>query len=75
MKIFIQIKRGRFPIRSIRGNKCVKIVYEYDFKNIHGEPIKSRNAADLTRALKKLHKMFTSRGLQPPLHILDNCHI
>ena len=48
------------------------ILYEYNSNHIHGESIKSNNAVDLTRAYKKLHKMFTSRGLQPQLNILDN---
>ena len=29
------------------------IVYKYDYNHIHGEPIKSYNAADLTRAYEK----------------------
>ena len=63
---------GRFPITSRKGSKYVMIVYEYDSNHIHGEPIKYQNAVYLTRANEKLHKMFTSRGLQPQLHILDN---
>ena len=48
------------------------IVYEYDSNHINGKSIKSCNAAYLTRTYKKVHKMFTLRGLQPQLHILDN---
>ena len=63
---------GRFPIISRKGSKYVMIVYEYNSNKFHGDPIKYCNAADSTRAYKKVHKMFTSRGLQPQLHILDN---
>ena len=54
---------GRFPITSRKGSKYVMIVYEYNSNHIHVETIESHNAADLKRAYKKLHKMFTSRGL------------
>ena len=63
---------GRFTITSSKGSKYVMIVYEYNSNHIHGEPIKSRNAADLARAYEKVHKMFTPRGMNPQLHILDN---
>ena len=48
------------------------IIYEYDYNHIHEEPIKYRTAAYLTKENKKFHKMFTSRGLQPKMHILDH---
>ena len=41
---------GRFPITSSRVKQYVMIVYEYNPNDIHGEPIKSHNGADLTRA-------------------------
>ena len=63
---------GRFPITYSKGSKYVPIVHEYDSNHIHREPIKSHNAADLTRSYEKLHKMFTSRGLKQQLPILDN---
>ena len=63
---------GRFPTTYSKGSKYVMIVYEFDSNHIHGEPIKSLSVEDLTRAYEKVHKMFTSRGLQPQLHILDN---
>ena len=34
--------------------------------------MKSRKASELTTVYSKIHKMLTSRGLKPKLHILDN---
>ena len=63
---------GYVPITSSKGNQYVTIIDEYESKHIHGEPIKNFNAADLTQSYEKFHFIFTSQGLQPKLHILDN---
>ena len=63
---------GRFTVKSSRGNKFIMVSCEVDSNNIMAEPIKSRKASELTTVYAKIHKMLTSRGLKPKLHILDN---
>ena len=63
---------GRVTIVSRKDSEYAMIVNEYNSNHIHGEPITSRNASDLTKVYEKLHKTFTSRGLHTQLHIIDN---
>ena len=63
---------GQFPVTSSKGNKYIIVAFEADSNSIMAEPIKSRKASELTTVYAKIHKMLTSRGLKPTLHILDN---
>ena len=63
---------GRFPVTSSKGNKYIMVAFEADSNNIMAEPMKPRKASELTTVYAKIHKMLTSRGLKPKLHILDN---
>ena len=63
---------GRFPANSSAGHKYVMVALDYDSNHIHGEPMKSRTAAEITNTYKKIQEMFTKAGLKPKLHILDN---
>ena len=48
------------------------VAFEEDSNNIMVEPMKYRKNSELTTVYAKIHKMLTSRGLKPKLHILDN---
>ena len=63
---------GRFTVTSRKGNKYTMVLFEADSNNIMAEPMKSRKASELTTVYAKIHKLFTSRGLKPKIHILDN---
>ena len=63
---------GRFPVTSSIGNKYLMVASEADSNNIMAEPMKSRKASELTTVYAKIHKILTSRELNPKLHILDN---
>ena len=62
----------RFPITSSKGKKYLLVVYHYDSKTIHTEPLKTQTWIDLNTAYHKIHSLLTHRGLKPSLHILNN---
>ena len=47
---------GRFSRQSSRGHQYVMLVYDRDSNGILVEPLKNRQAAEITRAWKVLHK-------------------
>ena len=47
---------GRFPKKSSRGMQYIMIAYDQDSNAILAEPIKSRAAHDLLRAMTSIHK-------------------
>ena len=63
---------GQFVCASTSGMKYQMVVYNYDSNNILVKPMKSRTAAEHTRAYKVLFNHLTSRGLRPKLQKLDN---
>ena len=63
---------GRSPVTSSKVNKYILVAYYYDSNTIHAEPLKTRSGLDFTAAYQKLNSLFTSRGLRPHLHIMDN---
>ena len=63
---------GRFPIPSSNGYHYILIIYDYDSNSILMEPVKSRKAAELLRAYKKLHARLVKGGCRPKLQRLDN---
>ena len=46
---------GRFPRQLSRGNQYLLLVYDYNSNGILVEPLKSRQAAEITRGWKLLH--------------------
>ena len=63
---------GRFPHRSSRGNEYILIVYDYDSNAILAEPLKSRQAAEITRGWEVINTILKKRGVMPNLYVLDN---
>jgi hypothetical protein len=56
---------GRFPKTSIKGKKCVLVLYKYDGNAILAEPNKSRADSEAVRAYTVLYNQLTVAGLQP----------
>ena len=48
------------------------VVYDYELENILVDPMKSRTAAEHTRAYKLVFNHLTSRSFRPKLQKLDN---
>ena len=63
---------GRFPNKSSREHQYIMVAYDHDNNEILAEPIKSRAAEELLRAIKAIHIHLRDRGLHPALQILDN---
>ena len=63
---------GIFPVTSSKDKIYIMVAFEADSNNIMAEPMKPREASELTTSYAKIHKMLTSRGLKPKVHILDN---
>ena len=63
---------GRFPHTSLRGNKYVFILYEYDSNSILAEPMKNRSDAEMCRVYAKAVNRLKQAGFRPQLHYLDN---
>jgi hypothetical protein len=63
---------GRFPGVSIKGNKYIMILYDYDSNAILAQPIKDRTAPELLRAFQVMEQECVAWGLKPKLMKLDN---
>jgi hypothetical protein len=63
---------GRFPVVSIKGNKYIMILYDYDSNAILAQPIKDRTAPELLRAFQVMEQELVARGLKPKFMKLDN---
>ena len=63
---------GRLPILSSRGNQYIFVLYHYDTNSIHAQPLKNRQALEITKAWKTCHKYLLQHGTATTLHILDN---
>ena len=63
---------GKFPHQSTCGNQYGIILYEYDSNLILWNPIKTRQAAELTTSWKTLFLKIQTNGHSPELHILEN---
>jgi hypothetical protein len=63
---------GRFPVVSIKGNKYIMILYDYDSNAILAKPIKDRTAPELLKAFQFMEQELVARGLKPRLIKLDN---
>jgi hypothetical protein len=63
---------GIFPMVSIKGNKYIMILYDYDINSILAQPIKDRTAPELLKAFQFMKQELVARGLKPKLLKLDN---
>jgi hypothetical protein len=63
---------GRFPVVSIKGNKYIMILYDYDSNAILAQPIKDQTASELLEAFQGLEQELVARGLKPKMMKLDN---
>ena len=63
---------GRFPHRSTRGNEYILLLYDYDSNAILVEALSSRQAGEITRGWKLLHRRLLQRHSSPNLYLLDN---
>ena len=63
---------GRFPHQSSRGNKYIIILYDYDSNAILMEPLKSRQAGEITTAFNKIYARLTKNIIEQKLFIMDN---
>jgi hypothetical protein len=63
---------GRFPVVSSKGNKYIRIWYDYDSNSILAQPIKDRTAPELLKAVQFMEQELVARGLKPKLMKLDN---
>ena len=64
---------GPFPIKSRRKHQYIMVAVELDGNYIDAEPLKTRNAKDLTEAYQKIFTRWKATGvICPNWHILDN---
>ena len=63
---------GRFPYQSSRGNKYVLVIYDYDGNAILMEPLKNRQAMEITVAFNKIYNRLVKHINEPKLFIMDN---
>jgi hypothetical protein len=62
----------RFLTPSTSGNQYILVVYEYDGKFIHAEPMVDRKAPSIIAAYKQAVSLFESRGFKPLFKCLYN---
>jgi hypothetical protein len=63
---------GRYHVVSIKGNKYIMILYDYDSNAILAQPIKDCTALELLKAFQFMEQELVARGLQLKLMKLDN---
>ena len=63
---------GRFPHKSSRGNQYLLVVYDYDQNAIVFEPLKTRQAKEITTAFNKCYSRLNKHDNLPTLFVLDN---
>ena len=63
---------GKFPIKSIRGNQYVMIIYVYDTNTILYRPLKTKKAEELQVVYDEAHNYLVTRGCKPTFHRIDN---
>ena len=63
---------GRFPHKSSRGNLYFFLMYDYDTNAILVEPLKTRQAKEITSVYNKCHEKLRNNLTTPKLYILDN---
>jgi len=63
---------GKFPIKSIRGNQHVMIMYVYDTNTILYRPLKTKKAEELQVVYDEAYNYLVIRGHKPTFHRIDN---
>jgi len=63
---------GKFPHASSRGNKYLLVIYDHDSNIILAHVLKTRQAAEITAAWKKLYDTITQHGHTTKYWIMDN---
>ena len=63
---------GRFPHKSSRGNCYLFVLYDYDTNTILFEPLKTRQAKEITMAYTKFIDKLAKKLVVPKLYIMDN---
>ena len=69
---FFSDQTGGFPKTSNKGSKYIMVMYDADSNAMPVEPIKSRAEHELLRAITKIHKHLTTRGLKLSAQIHNN---
>jgi hypothetical protein len=64
--------KGKFPVRSSKGNSYVMVCYIYDCNYVKVIPMKSRSASEWVKAYDTIHQELTDKGFKPKLQTLDN---
>jgi hypothetical protein len=64
--------KGKFPVRSSKGNSYVMLFYIYDCNYTKVVPMKSRSASEWVNAYGSIHQDLTIKGFKPKLQTLDN---
>jgi hypothetical protein len=64
--------RGKFPVRSSKGNSYVVFCYIYDCNYVNLIPMKSRSVSEWVQAYDSVHQELTVKGFKPKLQTLDN---
>ena len=63
---------GQFPHKSSRGNEYLFVLYDYDTDAILFEPLKNRQAKEITKAFDKCIEKLAKNLLPPKLYVMDN---
>jgi hypothetical protein len=64
--------RGKFPVRSSKGNSFVMVCYIYDCNYVPVIPLKSRSASEWVKSYDSVYQELTVKGLKPKLQTLDD---
>jgi hypothetical protein len=70
-KLYMDLK-GKFPVRSSKGNSYVMVCYVYYCNNVKVIPMKSRYASEWVKAYDTIHQELTFKGFKPKLQTLDS---
>ena len=63
---------GSFPFKSSRGNQYTYVLYDYNASCILAEPMKTRQAQEISVTWEKLHTRLMYHGHQVSHFFLDN---
>jgi hypothetical protein len=64
--------KGKFPVRSSKGDLYVMLCYIYDCNYINVVPMKSRTTSEWVKAYGSIHQEITIKGFKPKIQTLDN---
>jgi hypothetical protein len=64
--------KGKFPVRSSKGNSYVMVCYVYDCNYVKVIPMKYRSASEWAKAYDTVHQELTAKGFKAKLQTLDN---